>query len=160
MLQNGYVIATIRRLPKSKQEALAKKKGKIVSPQRGNLPADKAGPDLELLVGVSAEMPSGPAAACPKLEQMLKEGHKRGAMILVVDVGAYAGKINGQLKFNGVGVLAGALAKSIEDAAAVRDGKRDAKADLKKRQRLTCEEMALELKTEENKKAKTAAGMD
>ena len=159
VLQKGYVIATIRRLPKSEQEAIATKKGKIVSPLRGNLPAHKAAPDLQLLVGVSAQMPSGTSQICPKLKKMLEDGHKSGAMILVVDVGAYAGKIDGKLKFNGVGVLAGALAKSIEDAAAKCDGVREAKAGLKRRQKLTCDEMALKDKTEENKKATTAAGM-
>ncbi len=159
MLQKGYVIATIRRLPKSEQEAIATKKGKIVSPLRGNLPAHKAAPDLQLLVGVSAQMPSGPAAVCPKLKKMLDDGHKSGAMILVVDVGAYAGKIDGKLKFNGVGVLSGALAKSIEDAAAKCDGVREAKAGLKRRQKLTCDEMTLNHKSDENKKAKIATGM-
>jgi len=87
------------------QVGLAARKGKTVSPQKGKFTINEAGPDLELLVGVSTEMPSSPNAICPKLKTMLKEGHKSASRILIVDVGAFAGKIDGHLKFNGVGQL-------------------------------------------------------
>ncbi len=82
------------------------------SPQKGKFTIDEAGSDLELLVGVSAEMPSGPSEFCSKLRAMLKHGYKSGARIL-----AFSGRIDGCLKFNGVGMAAGALRKSFEDAA-------------------------------------------
>jgi hypothetical protein len=85
------------------------------SPQKGKFTIDEAGSDLELLFGISAEMPSGPSEFCSKLRAMLKHGHKSGARIL-----AFSGRIDGCLKFNGVGMAAGALRKSFEDAAKVK----------------------------------------
>ena len=142
----------IRKLPKTDQVILAAKKGKTVSPQKGKIALNEAGPDLTLLIGVSSEMPAGVAPLCPKLKALLKEANKVGARLIVIDVGACASQLVGKLKFDGVGRQPGELAESCEAAEIAAETSRSDKQTLKKRKRLMNKEIDIQEALRLNKK--------